>query len=227
MVVASRKTPREVPGLGIIKLIWHTGILFTKLVTTEKEPMMDVKERLKPVSHVFFQDVRFNFAFLVRPAPPLWNIRSTRKSSKGCLLLKWAAARFLRSIKSQASSKKSNQNHIYSMQPGLLNSCCSWLAALPFGVSISLRVDVVAVVYAGWFILLPECWQTANTVTSATQIRTIISECNFIFRLVLLCWICTPNPAQRAQHGQIPGPTQPSAPTSVFSLFFSKIEPHR
>jgi len=54
MVVASRKTPREVPGLGIIKLIWYTGILFTTLVKTEKEPMMDVKERLKPVSHVCF-----------------------------------------------------------------------------------------------------------------------------------------------------------------------------
>ena len=44
----------------------------------------------------------------------------------------------------------------------------------------------------------------------------------------------TPNPAQRAQHGHIPRPTRPnprptqhSAPTSVSSLCFPKIEPHR
>ena len=37
----------------------------------------------------------------------------------------------------------------------------------------------------------------------------------------------TPNPAQRAQHGQIPRPTQHSAPTNVSILIFSRIEPHR
>ena len=163
MVVASRKTPREVPELGIIKLKWYTGILFTKLVKTEKEPMMDVKERLKPLSHVwFFSRLEIQLCIYCPSCPPVWNIRSTRKVQKAACCWSELLRVFWEASKVKQAAKNSNQNHIYSMQPGLLNSCCSWLAALPFGVSTSLLVDVVAVVYAGWFILLPECWQTAK-----------------------------------------------------------------
>ena len=65
--------------------------------------------------------------------------------------------------------------------------CCSWLAALHFAIFKSLVVDV------GWFILLPECWQTAKYSGinfgynyAEAQKRRIISECNLGYTTVLL-----------------------------------------
>ena len=122
------------------------------------------KERLKPVSHVcFFSRLEIQLCFIVRPAPPPFGtLGLPEKVQKAACCWSELLRVFWEASKVKQAAKKSNQNHIYSMQPGLLNSCCSWLAALPFGVSLSLLVDAVAVVYAGWFILLPECWQTAK-----------------------------------------------------------------
>ena len=54
-----------------------------------------------------------------------------------------------------------------------------------FRCFISLLVHIVAVAYAGWFIALPECWQTAKYSDvyvgynyAETQKGTTISECN-------------------------------------------------
>ena len=63
--------------------------------------------------------------------------------------------------------------------------CCSWLAALHFAILNSLLVD------AGWFILLPECWQTAKYSGvnfgynyAEAQKPTIRSECNLGYTTV-------------------------------------------